>query len=728
MQRNMNIQNKRLFAAGMILAAIGILIGTGCKKNKDFASSTPFKIVNFYPNSGNAGTLVTIEGAGFGTDLMQYKASIAGVSAEVISATGTALVVRMPQGAGSGGLSINFKGKDYEAGNYTYQKLSVRNVFPSNGPAGSQIRISGEGFSSLLQPATVLINGKQAIVVSASDTLIVAEVPKDAGTGAITVKVDGMESKGRNFTYQAIYSIKPLTGGKGTRVTIQGTGFEGLAAGNQVDFNGKTATVVEATEDKLVVQTPDGVTTGPLSVSINGQKTTGPTFTVVGLPVITVVTPLSGPKGLEMTISGSLFSTVLDENKVFINNVEVPVKSATDKALTLVLPGNTGSGIVRVVVNDQSTDGPQFKDQNLGITSVSPDNGLAGTSVTINGAGFSTNPSDNKVYFNGQLATVKTATETTLTLDAPPGVSTGDLKVNVNGLEALAPQPFRRAGVMTLAGGPSSSEFGRYMSALAIDGNDIVYVVDQTNNRVKKISPDGTVSVLQENGSDIVFDSPLGIVIDKSNNLYVSEPGQKRIRKITPSGQTSVYSSGLAFASMGMDDAGNIYAAISGFALGMYKVFIAGNYSKIQGPGWVFSKPAIDASGAMYYTDQNLNGGTGIAKTPAAGNTIYVWAGASYDNSYADGIAGNARFNNINGVSMYGPGDLLVADKSNFAVRKVNIATVEVSTLVKVAYGFADGTLSAAKFGSVDDVVADRAGNIYVLDAENRAIRKIFLK
>ncbi len=189
-----------------------------------------------------------------------------------------------------------------------------------------------------------------------------------------------------------------------------------------------------------------------------------------------------------MTITGDLFSALLDENKVLINGVDVPVQTATKTQLTLTLPGGTGSGKVQVIVNDQATEGPQFRDQTLGIAALTPDNGLAGTTVTISGTGFSTVPSDNLVYFNGVPAIVTAATATMLTLTAPPTLSTGDVKVTVNGVDALAPVPFKRAGVMTLAGGPASTVFSNTIYGLALDSHGNVYVTDQTSKTVKKDS------------------------------------------------------------------------------------------------------------------------------------------------------------------------------------------------------------------------------------------------
>lgn len=722
----MIIKHKWNLSIGLMLFFM-LIIGA-CKKDKTESVAVAFKIESYYPNSGNAGTLVTITGKGFGTDISKYSATISGKTAEVISATTEAVVIRMPEGGTTGALTLKYDAQSFNIGAYTYQDLTITAVLPANGPAGSQIRITGAGFSSTTSPATVFINGKAALVVSVSDNLIVAEVPADAGFGPIMVKVNGKEAKGQNFTYQSISSIKPLSGGKNTKVTIKGIGFEELAAGNIVDFNGTSATVLEATTEQLIVLVPDGVKTGPISVNINGQKTTGPIFTVVAPPTIQFVSPLSGPKDIQMTISGALFSTVLDENKVFINGVSVPIQSATESELKLVIPGGTGSGVVRVIVNDQAVDGPQFKDQTLGIASVSPDNGLAGTTVTIKGSGFSTVAANNKVYFNGVLANVKTATENSLVLDAPTGLTTGDLKVVVGTQEAIAPQQFRRAGVETLAGGPNSNTFGRFMAGIAIDNNGNIYVTDRSNNVVKKITASGTVSTLQANGADIIFDTPYGIIIDKQNNIYVSDIGRNQIRKITPTGQNTVYASGFAPGLMTFDNAGNLLVNIVSAYAGMNKVNTAGAFSKVVGPFWPIAHSAVDAAGNLYYVDSGSSSNNAISRIGTDGVNTGYFVGSS-DGAYNDGIGTQAAFNSISGgLFLYGTGKLIAGDRFNYAIREIDINSRKVSTLLKLSYGYANGSFNEAKIGSMEDMAVDKDGTIYVLDAENKAIRKIFLK
>ncbi|MBO9636489.1 MAG: IPT/TIG domain-containing protein [Chitinophagaceae bacterium] len=534
------------------------------------------------------------------------------------------------------------------------------------------------------------------------------------------------EAKGQDFKYQAVNTNKPLTGGPNTKVSIKGSGFENTPEGNIIDFNGKPATVVAATETEIIVQAPAEVTTGPVSVNINGQKITGPAFTVVGKPVINVVSPLSGPQGAVMTITGDIFSDMPEENHVFINNVEVLVTDATKSQLKLTIPGGTGSGNIRVVVNDQTTDGPQFKDQTLGISGITPDNGLAGTSITVTGTGFSAVATQNIVTINGVATTVTAATETSLTLTAPPTVSTGDLKVAVNGQEAQAPVPFKRAGVITFAGGPNSAVFSAGTVAMAIDSHNNLYVVDQIDKKVKKITPDGAVTNLQAGGADIVWNNPTGVTVDKNDNIYVSDAGAVNIMKITPAGDMVVHTSGFSPGAITIDANGVIYAAVQGIATGMNRVSAVGTYSKINGPVWLLTRSATDGAGNVYYPDQSTNSANGVRITPASGST-YDLVGQS-EAGYADGIAYMAQFNGISSLVFSKPGELLVMDNYNKALRKVIVDKREVTTLAKFGFGYQDGTLAQAKFNSVSDIAIGSDGSIYFLDAQNKAIRKIFLQ
>ncbi|RYD93073.1 MAG: hypothetical protein EOP54_19785, partial [Sphingobacteriales bacterium] len=114
---NMVIQQKREF--GVTFMLILLLILGACKKDKTAVPVVAFKVNSYYPNSGNAGTLVTIEGEGFGTEISNYSATVSGKTAEVISATASAIVLRIPAGGTTGAIALKYKEQSYDVGQYT---------------------------------------------------------------------------------------------------------------------------------------------------------------------------------------------------------------------------------------------------------------------------------------------------------------------------------------------------------------------------------------------------------------------------------------------------------------------------------------------------------------------------------------------------------------------------------------------------------------------------------
>src|SRR6185369_7898734 len=95
----------------------------------------------------------------------------------------------------------------------------------------------------------------------------------------------------------------------------------------------------------------------------------------------------------------------------------------------------------------------------------------------------------------------------------------------------------------------------------------------------------------------------------------------------------------------------------------------------------------------------------------------------------ADGIGGQARFAGPRGVASDGAGNLFVADTDNHVVRKVVIATGAVTTFAGTAgsSGSADAVGVAAAFNHPSGIASDGAGNLYVADTDNSTIRRVVI-
>lgn len=131
---------------------------------------------------------------------------------------------------------------------------------------------------------------------------------------------------------------------------------------------------------------------------------------------------------------------------------------------------------------------------------------------------------------------------------------------------------------------------------------------------------------------------------------------------------------------------------------------------------------ALDDAGNLFVADWRNHT---IRKMSATGRVTTI-AGKPGMSGSADGNLSNALFSYPYGVAGANDGNLYVADRGNHTVRKITPAGI-VSTFAGQAgkAGNADGAGPSAAFNAPTGVVADVAGNVYVADMGNRAIRKI---
>ena len=104
---------------------------------------------------------------------------------------------------------------------HTASPPAVESISPTDAPGGADLTITGRGFSPVSSQNVVLVNGKTAVVTQASDTVLVITVPSLAGSGAVTVEVNGVSSGGPDFTYDYRYIV----------TTFAGTGAVGASDG-----------------------------------------------------------------------------------------------------------------------------------------------------------------------------------------------------------------------------------------------------------------------------------------------------------------------------------------------------------------------------------------------------------------------------------------------------------------------------------------------------------------
>lgn len=311
--------------------------------------------------------------------------------------------------------------------------------------------------------------------------------------------------------------------------------------------------------------------------------------------------------------------------------------------------------------------------------------------------------------------------------------------------QAQAPPPYT---ISTIAGqggqtGSFSGDGGAAASAalwgpadVIFDSSGNLYLSDSDNNVVREIST-GTIHTFAGSctsspcagafagdgkaATSASLNHPAGLAFDSAGNLYIADANNFVVRKVT----------------------GGTISTVAGKNVG---VPFAGDLGPATSAGITPSGVAVDSAGNIYIADAFNN----VVRVVCQTQTPYACTnGAFGDVTWAAGDINTFAGNNTTGASYTGDGgpapgatldnpsqvlldpagNLYISDSGNNAIRKVTPAGILTTFAgigpVPAGYSGDGGPATQAQLNNPKGLAIDTAGNLYIADTDNCLIRMV---
>lgn len=263
-------------------------------------------------------------------------------------------------------------------------------------------------------------------------------------------------------------------------------------------------------------------------------------------------------------------------------------------------------------------------------------------------------------------------------------------------------------------GGPATSAELNVsaISTIAQDSMGNIYIADTHNNRIRKVTRNGTISTVAGSGAEgysgdggpatsAAINFPSAVAVDAAGNLYISDQLNYRVRKVAADGTISTVAGTGGPGYTG--DGGPATSATLSWPEGL----------------------AVDAVGNLYIAD---SGWISVVRKVATDGTISTVAGNASNTFGGDGgLATSASLYSPVGIAVDATGNLYIADSGNRRIRKVATNGV-ISTVAgngTTGHGGDGGPATSAPVGNPTGVAIDAVGNLYFTDNFNNFLRKI---
>ncbi len=256
---------------------------------------------------------------------------------------------------------------------------------------------------------------------------------------------------------------------------------------------------------------------------------------------------------------------------------------------------------------------------------------------------------------------------------------------------------------------------------IAVDSSGDLFIADSANNAIREVTTDGTIKTIAGLGplapgfsGDTAaavaanLNGPLDVAVDSNNNVYIADTNNANVRKITTDGNINTIAGSTAIKSGAVTLAFGFAGDGGGATL-----------AELAGPAGV----AVDSSGNLYiatYADNRIRKvDTKNNISTFAGNSGYGFAGDG-------GPATSAQLSAPRGIAVDSGGNVYLADRWNNRIRKIAGGTL--STIAgngQGSFGGDFGPATSAQMSGPDGVAVDKQGNVYISDFLNNRVRMV---
>jgi YVTN family beta-propeller protein len=622
-----------------------------------------------------------------------YIANYQSNSVSVINTANNSVFTTIPVGANPWGVAVNQAGSlalVTNAGDNSLSFISTgTNTVTATIPVGTAP--AAVAFAPNGKTAYIANSGSNSVsVVSVSKKLVTATVTVQNYPYGVAVTPNGAFVYVSNFHSNSVSVISTLTNKVVATIAV-GAGPTFLAMSPDgtavcVPNNGANTISVIRTADNSVVSTITVEGAWGAAISPDGRWLYSTDYTAGSGDLVTVINIADITNPL---VSGTIV--------VGLN----PLQTAFSQDSAFAYVANSGAESVTVIVTGSKTV----------LTTVNVGTHPVGATVmgtvkisTVAGGYVGDNGPATSAAINGAFSTVQDQTGNYYVSD--------ELKHRIRKITPAGTiTTYAGTGICGYNGEniPAKKAMLCYPAGLAFDSAGNLYVADSGSQRVRKISPKGTITTIAGSGVNgytgnggpaisAALSGPRQIAFDSAGNIYISELTNNVIRKVDSSGTISLFA-GSGVAGFG-GDGGPATSATLYWPRGI----------------------AFDSSGNFYIADSN-NRRVRIVST---NGTINTFAGNGNGGCQGDGgLAVNARIGNPHGLNIHN--SILYFGGGCSRLRAIDLNTNIITTFAGSIPGY-DGDNNpplASRFIIPNDTVFDPSGNVLIADQLNGRIRKL---